>query len=100
MRRWTLLSAGILALGVVALSGQFLVSQTGGEKKSGGPPTAGSGPAVKSVNNTREASKTGIEPTTAKSRIVKVTVYPSNALGTREVQVPAGQGLAELGGPR
>src|SRR5262249_52298265 len=96
MRKWTLFSTGALALGVVVLSGQVLVSQTNGEKKPGGPPTAGSGAAVKSGNNTREAAKAGIEPATAKSRIVKVTVYPSNALVTREVEVPAGQGLAEL----
>jgi hypothetical protein len=38
-------------------------------------------------------------PTSSKlaaSRIDKVTVYPSNALVTREVQVPAGAGLIEL----
>src|SRR5437868_179322 len=32
----------------------------------------------------------------AKSRIDKVTVYPTNALITREVEVPAGAGLIEL----
>src|SRR5207244_2827159 len=32
----------------------------------------------------------------AKSRIVKVTVYPANALVTREVDVPPGGGLTEL----
>jgi uncharacterized protein (TIGR02231 family) len=32
----------------------------------------------------------------AKSRIDKVTVYPNNALVTREVEVPAGNGLIEL----
>jgi hypothetical protein len=96
MRKWTLLSAGALALGVVALSGQVLVSQTNpptgpkGEKIPGpdGPPAV----AVK----TRIASTTDVRPAAAKSRIVKVTVYPSNALVTREVEVPAGQGLAEL----
>src|SRR4051795_146516 len=32
----------------------------------------------------------------ATSRIDKVTVYPTNALVTREVEVPAGAGLIEL----
>src|SRR5215470_14212184 len=32
----------------------------------------------------------------AKSRIDKVTVYPNNALVTREVEVPDGAGLIEL----
>jgi hypothetical protein len=35
-------------------------------------------------------------PKFAASRIVKVTVYPNSALVTREVEVPAGDGLAEL----
>jgi hypothetical protein len=96
MRRWTLLSAGALALGVFVLSGQVLISQTNGGKKSGGPPAAGPGGALKSGNNGREAPKTGLQAAAAKSRIVKVTVYPNNALVTREVQVPPGQGLAEL----
>src|SRR5262249_60837770 len=40
--------------------------------------------------------KTDTRAEAAKSRIVKVTVYPKNALVTREVEVPPGQGLAEL----
>jgi uncharacterized protein (TIGR02231 family) len=32
----------------------------------------------------------------AKSRVVAVTVYPTGALVTREVEVPEGQGMAEL----
>ena len=32
----------------------------------------------------------------AKSRIDKVTIYPNNALVTREVEVPEGNGLIEL----
>jgi hypothetical protein len=35
-------------------------------------------------------------PKIASSRIAKVTVYPNSALITREVDVPAGDGLAEL----
>src|SRR6266496_43544 len=46
---------------------------------------AANGPAAKAI-----------EPATARSRIVKVTVYPGNALVTREVEVPPGNGLTEL----
>ncbi len=35
-------------------------------------------------------------PTTAPSKVVAVTVYQGNALVTREVDVPAGQGLVEV----
>src|SRR5205823_6279720 len=38
----------------------------------------------------------GAPTTIARSRIVKVTVYPNGALVTREVEVPAGTGLVEL----
>ena len=35
-------------------------------------------------------------PDPAESKVVEVTVYPGTALVTREVQVPAGEGVAEL----
>jgi len=41
----------------------------------------------------KEADKA---PKTASSKIVQVTVYPDSALVTREVDVPAGEGLVEV----
>src|SRR5262245_57741997 len=38
----------------------------------------------------------GGQAKTASSRIIHVTVYPTNALVTREVDVPAGPGTLEL----
>src|SRR5436190_20304625 len=70
MRKWYLL-AGLFVLGLVVTGGQALV----GEGKPGAP---------------------GAEPKTAASRIVKVVVYPNSALVTREVDVPAGNGVTEL----
>jgi hypothetical protein len=96
MRKWTLLSAGALALGVVALSGQMLVSQTNPTTGTKGEQIRGPDGAPAVALKTRIAAKTELRAAAAKSRIVKVTVYPSNALVTREVEVPAGQGLAEL----
>src|SRR6516162_3601036 len=73
MRRWYLGSAVILCLPLVAAFGPVLWS--GGTTQEAGNPSA---------------------PKIAKSRIDKVTVYPNNALVTREVEVPAGNGLIEL----
>src|SRR5436309_2479169 len=84
MRRWTLPAVGVLALGLA-----FAAGQSGGEKK--GEP-AKAGPLAKAAPR----PDTPPPPRAAKSRLVKVTVYPNSALVTREVEVPAGQGLAEL----
>ncbi len=73
MRRWYLGSAVILCLPLVAALGPVLWS--GGKAQEATNPSA---------------------PKIAKSRIDKVTVYPNNALVTREVEVPAGNGLVEL----
>ncbi|MCI0458845.1 MAG: mucoidy inhibitor MuiA family protein [Gemmataceae bacterium] len=72
-RRWLFASAGVLALGLVVASSQILVSQPNGTPKAAGAAS-----------------------TAARSKIVKVTVYPNSALVTREVEVPAGKGIAEL----
>ncbi len=85
MRKWAFASAAVLALGLLAGSGQFLVSQTKDPVKAA--PPADAPPA---------AAAAAVAPAGAKSRIVKVTVYPSNALVTREVEVPAGKGVTEL----
>src|SRR5262249_23772485 len=42
------------------------------------------------------AAGEGPPPKTVASRITQGTVYPNSALGTREVEVPAGTGLVEL----
>src|SRR5206468_3469058 len=94
--KWTLLCAGALALGIVVLSGQMLVSQTNPTARTKGEKIPGPDQASAVALKTRIASKTEMRAAAAKSRIVKVTVYPSNALVTREVEVPAGAGLAEL----
>ncbi|MBI2805995.1 MAG: mucoidy inhibitor MuiA family protein [Planctomycetes bacterium] len=72
MRRWLIGSAAVLCLPIVAVFAPYLWS--GGKEKDGAAP----------------ASKI------AKSRIDRVTVYPSNALVTREIEVPDGEGLVEL----
>src|SRR6266542_4050145 len=87
MRKWVLASGGVLCLGLLFTSGQ-IGALVGGRK----PPPAKGAPGV---NNTAPAAK-AVEPTTARSRIVKVPVYPGNALVTREVEVPPGNGLTEL----
>jgi len=43
-----------------------------------------------------EAAKDEAPPKAANSKIVAVTVYPNSALVTREVDVPAGNGVVEL----
>src|ERR1700730_15137959 len=53
------------------------------------------GPMLWSDDKAPEAAKPAA-PRIAKSKIDKVTVYPNNALVTREVEVPAGTGLIEL----
>src|SRR5262249_22534020 len=68
--KWMFLSVGVVPLGLVVLAAQS--------------PDAG-GKADKAA-----------EPKTATSRIVKVVVYPNSALVTREVQVPAGDGVTEV----
>ena len=75
MRRWYFGSAAILCLGTLAVFGPRLLS--GGKAPE---PPAAEIPA----------------PKIAKSKIDKVTVYPNSALVTREVEVPAGNGLVEL----
>jgi hypothetical protein len=73
MRRWCFSSAAILCFSLVAAIGFVLGS--GGQADDPMPVAA---------------------PKIARSRIDKVTVYPNNALVTREVEVPDGQGLVEL----
>ena len=75
MRRWYVGSAAILSLALLATLGPRLLSGGGPKEPEAAPPTV-----------------TKI----AKSKIDKVTVYPSNALVTREVEVPDGAGLIEL----
>src|SRR5438132_8952459 len=60
------------------------------------PLIAAFGPVLWSGGKTEVAQDTPAAPKIATSRIDKVTVYPSNALVTREVDVPAGNGLIEL----
>ncbi len=73
MRRWLLGSAAIVSGSLVAAM-------------------------LLSISKAQEAQPADTQPVPkiAKSRIDKVTVYPSNALVTREVEVPAGNGLIEL----
>jgi hypothetical protein len=71
MRNWLLGTVGVLGLGLVVAAGQSVVV------------------------NSKDASKTPQEKI-ASSRIVKVTVYPNSALVTREVNIPAGQGVSEI----
>jgi hypothetical protein len=75
MRRWLLSSAVVLSLPLAATFGPALWS---GGKTQGSQDAAPAAPKI------------------AKSRIDRVTVYPSNALVTREVDVPDGAGLIEL----
>ena len=70
MSRWYVLPVCLAALGL-----SLLPRSNAQEAKVANPPTASR---------------------LAKSRIDKVTIYPSNALITREVEVPAGAGLVEL----
>src|SRR6516165_3334915 len=72
MRRWYFASAAVL--GVLALAG------LGGKLLSDEKAADANAPAAK----------------IAKSKIEKVVVYPNSALVTREVDVPEGNGLAEL----
>ncbi len=77
MRRWYFSSAAIVSFALVAAVG-FL---------------------ARSHSQAQEATSVAAAPPAAKiatSRIDKVTVYPHNALVTREVEVPAGDGLIEL----
>jgi hypothetical protein len=56
---------------------------------------AGLVPYLRSGGNPAQEEKQA-PPKFAASRIVRVTAYPNSALVTREVEVPAGDGLAEL----
>ena len=72
MRRWYFASAAVLGLAALAVLGGKLFSDD------------------KADANAPAGSKI------AKSKIDKVVVYPNSALVTREVDVPEGNGLAEL----
>jgi hypothetical protein len=72
MRRWYFATASILCLVVTAVLGPRLLS---GGKTADPTPPAGK---------------------VARSKIDKVVVYPNSALVTRDVEVPAGNGLVEL----
>jgi len=75
MRRWYLASAAVGSLALAAVFSFVSLPSLAQDGKPGNVPTA---------------SKNAI------SKIEKVTVYPNNALVTREVEVPAGTGLIEL----
>ncbi len=74
MRQWYISSTAVVSLALVAAL------------------------VVRSNGQPQEAKDANKQPTSqlAKSKIDKVTVYPTNALITREVEVPAGTGLVEL----
>jgi hypothetical protein len=74
MRRWLLGLSLVLGLPLVAALTPMLWSNS----KSSPPKEAAPSPRI------------------AKSRIDRVTAYPNSALVTREVEVPAGDGLIEL----
>jgi hypothetical protein len=78
MRRWYFASAAIASLALVGVVG-FLARSNSQAQEAKSAPAA-------------------VQPTAkiATSRIDKVTVYPHNALVTREVDVPPGTGLIEL----
>jgi hypothetical protein len=78
MRRWYFASAAIASLGLVVAVG--FLARSSSQAQEGRTAVAAAQPASK----------------IAVSRIDKVTVYPQNALVTREVEVPAGAGLIEL----
>src|SRR6185369_3920918 len=69
MRKWLFAGIAVLGVGIASSVGYSL------------------------VNSNQEAAQ---QPKSATSKIVKVVVYPHNALVTREVEVPAGAGVAEL----
>ncbi len=75
-RRWTML-AGCLALNVAGLM-MILYGRT---SNATAPPVL---------------ARADEAPKIASSRITHVTIYPDSALVTREVDVPAGQGVMEL----
>ncbi len=87
MRKWAFASAGVLALGLAVASGQIV-----GGKADDTKPKATKPKATK-PSGTKVAAPVSAA---ARSRIVKVTVYPNSALVTREVEVPAGAGITEL----
>src|SRR5262245_48379433 len=75
MRKWLLLSAVLAAAGATVVIGLAQVNDGGKENKD---------------------QAAAVPQQGAKSKIVKVTVYPNSALVTREVEVPRGEGLTEL----
>ena len=77
MRRWYIMSALFMCVAIAMVFGSWLWS---------------SGQAQEAKNGDKQHSA----PKLANSRIDRVTVYPNNALVTREVEVPAGNGLIEL----
>jgi hypothetical protein len=89
MRRATLAAVGVLALGLA-----FAAGQNQGDKKSD---PSKPGAVAKAGPPAQGPRRDGpLQAKATRSRIVKVTVYPNSALVTREVEVPAGQGLVEL----
>jgi len=69
MRKWIMCGAAVVGLGLVSSIGFGVVSG---------------------------AKEIQPEPKVAANRIVKVVVYPNSALVTREVDVPAGPGIADV----
>src|SRR5581483_1155741 len=87
---WLFVCAAVLPLGLAVAWGQG--PGRGGEEKKGDAPPA----APAAAPPARADAAKGGQPTLARSRIIKVTVYPNSALVTREVEVPPGGGLVEL----
>lgn len=82
MRKWLVLPALVLALGV---AGTALFGRPDGRREAAAPAPAAPVP------------KEGADaPRPAASRISQVTVYQNTALVTRDVEVPAGAGTLEL----
>lgn len=86
MRRWHLLTAGILSLVLIPFLNPLLRSGDNGKEAKEAQLKEQVKPAAAEIQ----------PPKIATSKIVKVTVYPNSALVTREVDVPAGEGLIEL----
>jgi uncharacterized protein (TIGR02231 family) len=77
MKRWLFLSSLFVVAAGLGVGSTAFFAKAEAKKDAPAPPAAD-------------------EVKTATSRITQVTVYPSNALVTREVEVPAGTGVTEL----
>jgi hypothetical protein len=80
MWKWCFLPVSLLALAILAATTRSPASPAGDAK----PAIAANAPVPVA------------QPKIATSRVIKVTVYPGSALVTREVDVPAGDGVIEV----